>query len=299
MAMHSCGLLISNLGHRPGLFLSVCRYGRDRRVPHDEEVLRELPPAIRSQVGRACSALGSAGASAANIHLWCGQQNGSAAVWSGTVEQMLVLLTSTLKRTASTGGAAVVRPAAVPSAAAAFLQLAPLPLDLLVCRWRCYRAAPCCPKCRCSCGTRCCWRTLHRCCSAPWRSQVGRIHVAKEIGCLACIWLEYFVVAPPLPTNPAAPACCARCRRPGHPAAGPLHAQRHVQILSISAAGQVILQQDHIMHSAVFIVKGLVDLSVQASALASAFRYREPRVLGNVVLWVCSCRPMHFRECWR
>ena len=34
-----------------------------------------------------------------------------------------------------------------------------------------------------------------------------------------------------------------------------------------AAAGQVILQQEHILHCVVFIQKGLVDLSVQASAV--------------------------------
>ena len=49
--MKRCALLVCHLFiHWPVAFYPLHRYGRDRRVPHDEEVLRELPPAIRSQV---------------------------------------------------------------------------------------------------------------------------------------------------------------------------------------------------------------------------------------------------------
>lgn len=63
---------------------------------------------------------------------------------------------------------------------------------------------------------------------------------------------------------------CHQYRGPGHPAAVPHHAQRHVRNLSISAAGQVILQQDHLLQSVYFIVRGFVDLTATLPLTGSA-----------------------------
>ena len=105
------------------------------------------------------------------------------------------------------------------------------------CRSRCCRLARCCPACPCLRGTQCSWRRWRRCCSAPWRCRVRGA-----------------VAGPALPGGLRVPSRC----RPDTSACLP----RSPACPTINA-GQVIQQQDHILHSVVFVRQGYVDLSVQ------------------------------------
>ena len=89
---------------------------------------------------------------------------------------------------------------------------------------------------------------------------------------LACNWLEHSVVAPPhcLPTPPP-PSCCAR----------------------YAAAGQVILQQDHIMHS---VMSRFCPLLLQAKSSCSRITSCTARCSSSRGWWTCPCRPVHLYQ---
>lgn len=126
----------------------------------------------------------------------------------------------------------------------------PLPVPAPSGRWRCCRAGTCWRACRCLRGTPRCWRRWRRCCSDGSRCRVRARARARarcpDGGCLQTMKSPLSVPglqpAAGLRQPPTAPPCRCPCQ-----------------------AGQVIIQQDHVLSAVWFVRRGYVDLSVVAS----------------------------------